>query len=193
VTKQEKGRLIAIVGCMFAGKTEELFRRLVRERYANRECIVFKHQKDVRCPADRIETHDGRTCSAKSAGAAENILNAVLCLDVIGERPIDVVAIDEVQFFEPEILDAIEILLCSGRDVIATGLTTDFRGKPYKHVPALMAVADEICVLTAICMKCGKEANRSQLLAAPPEAGQDKVGGKGMYEARCRDCHEPPA
>ncbi len=188
-----KGRLIAIVGCMFAGKTEELFRRLVRERYANRHVAVFKHAKDIRCPSDRIETHDGRTFPAKPIASAAGIANAMFCSDVVSERSPDVVAIDEVQFFEPDILDAIEVILRLGKDVIATGLTTDFRGKPYKHVPALMAVADEVCVLTAICMRCGKEANRSQLLTEPPTAGQDKVGGAGMYEARCRDCHEPPA
>lgn len=182
-----KGKLIAIVGCMFAGKTEELFRRLVREKYAKKEVVVFKHTKDTRCPPDRIETHDGRSHPAKSVSVPKSVYVAAGML----ER--EVVAIDEIQFFEPEILDVAERLVAEGYTVIATGLTTDFRGKPYKHVPQLMAIADEVCICTAICVKCGKEANRSQLLAAPPDLGEDKVGGKDMYEARCRDCHEPPA
>lgn len=181
-----KGKRIAIVGCMFAGKTEELFRRLTLEKFAERKTVVFKHTKDTRCPPDRIETHDGRAHPATSIADTDLLYSTILA-------GMDVVAIDEVQFFDPDILNVIRALTDAGIDVFATGLTTDFRGQPYKHVPQLMAIADEVTILTAVCMKCKRKgANRTQLLAAPPAEGQDKVGGKGMYEARCRDCHEPP-
>ena len=185
-----RGELIAIVGCMFAGKTEELFRLLVRAKYAKKSVMVFKHTKDDRCFPDRIETHDGRSHPATAISDAQLMYDLVHAAKVAS---VDVVAIDEIQFFEPDVLDAMQALTRSGITVMATGLTTDFRGKPYKHVPQLMAIADEICICTAICVQCGKEANRSQLLVAPPEHGQDKPGGKGMYEARCRDCHRPPS
>jgi thymidine kinase len=185
-----RGKVTAIVGPMFAGKTEELFRRLTRAKYANCRCLVFKHQKDDRCASEFIQTHDGRTHAAQTVSAARQIVDSVRVEELLDP---DVVAIDEVQFFDPDVLDAIEDLAANSIDVIVTGLTTDFRGQPFRHVPALMAIADEICVLTAVCVRCGKDANRSQLLTEPPPDGQEKVGGKGMYEARCRDCHEPPA
>jgi len=182
----KKGVLEAIVGCMSCGKSEELIRRVKRAIIAKQSVIVFKPALDNRTDEVTIASRDGKRCDAIAIDRPSEILERLN-----GDH--QVVGFDEVQFFGPELLPVVNALLERGTRVIVSGLDTDFRGEPFGIVPQLLALADSVTKLTAVCMRCGGIATRSQRLIngqpAPYDAPTILVGGDEAYEARCRDCH----
>ena len=183
------GSLTVITGSMFSGKTEELIRRVRRALYARRSVQVFKHALDTRSEVTEIRSHNGVPHEAKAVSTSEELLEKV-------EATTDVVAVEEAQFFDEGIVEACRRLADSRYDVISTGLDMDFRGEPFGPMPALMAEADEVIKLRAICARCGRDASRSQRLIdgrpAIVSAPIILVGAEESYEARCRHCHEVP-
>lgn len=179
-----------ITGSMFSGKTEELIRRSRRALYARRNVQVFKHALETRPEESEIRSHNGVPHEAIAVSASEELLARI-------ESGTDVVAIEEVQFFDAGIVEVCRELANVGYEVIATGLDMDFRGEPFGPMPALMAEADEVVKLRAICARCGRDASRSQRLIngrpAPATAPTILVGAEESYEARCRHCHEVPS
>ena len=185
------GSLIVITGSMFSGKTEELIRRVRRALYARRRVQVFKPGIDVRTDETLIRSHSGVPHSAISMENSRELYDTVL-----GET--HVVAIEEVQFFDMGIIAVCQKLADRGCQVIAAGLDMDYRGRPFGPMPQLLATADEIIKLRAICTICGAEASRSQRLIngnpAPITAPTVLIGAAETYEARCRKHHiVPPA
>jgi thymidine kinase len=175
-----------ITGSMFSGKTEELIRRLRRAIHARRTVQVFKHALDTRSGITEIRTHNGVLHEAAALSSSGELLEGV-------EPATDVVAVEEAQFFDAGIVDACRRLADSGYEVIAAGLDMDFRGEPFGPMPSLLAEADEVVKLRAICARCGRDASRSQRLIdgkpAPASAPTILVGTQETYEARCRHCH----
>jgi thymidine kinase len=181
------GSLTVITGSMFSGKTEELIRRLRRALYARRSVQTFKHALDDRSDLTQIRSHNGVLHEAVAVSTSGELLENVL-------PATEVVAIEEAQFFDAGIVEACRRLADSGHDVIAAGLDMDFRGRPFGPMPYLLAEADEVVKLRAICARCGRDASRSQRLIdgrpAPASAPTILVGAQESYEARCRHCHE---
>ncbi len=177
------GRIEVICGSMFSGKTEELLRRLKRSLIARQKTQVFKHAIDNRYSADHVQSHDASRLLSIPATTAQDILDRV-------EPNTRVVGIDEAQFFDSAISDVAETLAFRGIRVIVAGLDLDFRGEPFGPMPRLLAVAEQVTKLAAVCMVCGGSAARSQRLV-PSEQERVLVGAKDVYEARCRFCHEP--
>jgi thymidine kinase len=171
---------------MFSGKTEELIRRLRRAVIARQKVQVFKPLIDDRYHEKRVTSHNGLDFDARPVSFASEILNQV-------DPDTTVIAIDEVQFFDADVIDICEELADLGKRVICAGLDTDFRGVPFGPMPDLMARAEEVDKLHAICVVCGEEANRTQrLINGQPAAYDDPivlVGAAEVYEARCRQCH----
>jgi thymidine kinase len=186
---QTAGSLILITGSMFSGKTEELIRRVRCALYAHRSAQVFKHTIDTRSENAEIRSHNGVPHKALAVSTSEELLGKV-------EETTDVVAIEEAQFFDEGIIEVCRRLADAGDEVIAAGLDMDFKGEPFGPVPRLLAEADEVVKLRAICARCGREASRSQRLIdgrpAPVSAPTILIGAKESYEARCRHCHEVP-
>jgi thymidine kinase len=174
---------------MFSGKTEELLRRLRRARIAGQKVQLFKPSIDNRYGVTTVASHDG----AKWEG--EVITHATEILDRLDPDTI-VIAIDEVQFFDDTVVDVCDQLAMQGKRVIVAGLDLDFRAEPFGPMPALMAKAESVRKLHAICMVCGGEASRTQrLINGQPAYYEDPVvliGAAEAYEARCRGCHEVP-
>lgn len=183
------GSLTVVTGSMYAGKTEELIRRSRRALYARRSVEVFKHVVDTRLDGSEVRSHNGVPHEAVAVGSSEELLTQV-------SEETDVVAIEEAQFFDEGIVEACRALADGGYEVIVTGLDMDFRGEPFGPMPRLLAEADEIVKLRAICARCGRDASRSQRLIdgrpAPATAPTILVGASESYEARCRHCHEVP-
>ena len=181
------GSLTVITGSMFSGKSEELIRRIRRTLYAHRSVQVFKHALETRSDLTEIRTHNGVLHEAVAVFTSEDLLERT-------EETTDVVAVEEAQFFDEGIVDACRRLADEGHDVIVAGLDMDFRGQPFGPMPALLAGADEVVKLRAICARCGRDASRSQRLIdgepAPASAPTILVGAQESYEARCRHCHE---
>jgi len=181
------GSLTVITGSMFSGKTEELIRRLRRALYARRSVLVFKHALDTRSDLTEIRSHNGVPHEAIAVSTSGELLEGV-------EPETDVVAVEEAQFFDKGIVDACRLLADAGYGVIVAGLDMDFRGEPFGPMPMLLAEADEVVKLRAICARCGRDASRSQRLIdgkpAPASAPIILVGAQETYEARCRHCHE---
>jgi thymidine kinase len=187
-TTKKKGSLEVIVGCMSSGKSEELIRRLRRASIAKQGTIVFKPAHDVRTDAVTIASRDG-----KKHGAVTVVKTAEILALVTSEHR--VVGLDEAQFFDEGIVAVANALVDRGVRVIVAGLDTDFRGEPFGMIPQLLAIADTVTKLQAVCVRCGETAIRSQITVAPPSAditSPDFVGGDEKYEARCRNCHEVP-
>lgn len=186
MTKHSRGRVELICGSMFSGKTEELIRRLRRAVIARQKVQVFKPLIDDRYHEKRVTSHNGLDFDARPVSFASEILNQV-------DPDTTVIAIDEVQFFDADVIDICEKLADLGKRVICAGLDTDFRGVPFGPMPDLMARAEEVDKLHAICVVCGEEANRTQrLINGQPAAYDDPivlVGAAEVYEARCRQCH----
>lgn len=182
-----RGRVELICGSMFSGKTEELIRRLRRAVIARQQVQVFKPVIDQRYHAEKVTSHNGLHFEAQPVRTAAAILDAL-------DPATTVVAIDEVQFFEEGVVDVCEMLAQQGKRVICAGLDMDFRGVPFGPMPHLMARAEEVSKLHAICVVCGQEASRTQrLIEGVPAAFDDPVvlvGAAEVYEARCRQCHE---
>jgi thymidine kinase len=183
------GSLTVITGSMFSGKTEELIRQVRRARYARRTVQVFKPALDTRTDTLLIRSHSGLEDDALSAATATELRSLV--------RPqTQVVAIEEVQFFDAAITAVCTELADEGRAVIVAGLDMDFRGCPFGPMPALLTQADAVVKLRAICARCGADAARSQRLIDGQPACFDApvilIGAQEHYEARCRHCHEVP-
>jgi thymidine kinase len=179
------GRLHVIAGCMSSGKTGELIRLLSRHRIAGDSVVIYKHAVDSR---------DG--CKARSRLGMEMEAEVVAASCDITGSGFDIVAIEEGQFFDEGLTATVRRLLREGHIVYVTGLAQDFRGEPFGVMPDLLALADEISLLTAICQKCHGVGTRTQRIIdgqpAPWDSPLILVGGADCYEARCPDCHEVP-
>ena len=178
------GWIEVMCGSMFSGKTEELLRRVKRARLARQRVLLFKPRVDNRYDEVKVVSHEGVNADAIPVSNAAELLSLVT-------PDTAVVGIDEVQFFDAGIVAAAETLASRGIRVIAAGLDQDWRGRPFGPVPALMAVAEYVTKLHAVCSRCGGAATRSQRLVAAE--GQLFVGGAAEYEARCRACFVPEA
>lgn len=184
------GRVEVISGVMFSGKSEELLRRIRRAIIAKKRVQVFKSHLERRFgPATRLVSHDGAEFDAVPIRAGRELRQLVY-------PETDVVGIDEVQFLEDDIVDVAQWLAGRRVRVIVAGTDMDFRGHPFGPMGELMAIAEVVDKLQAICVKCGGPATRNQRLIdgepAPPEAPLIHVGGAETYEARCRRCHDVP-
>ena len=184
---KRSGSLEVICGCMYSGKTEELIRRVRREQIAKRRIQVFKSHLDTRYSLEAIITHDGKEIEAKQVP-----LSSSRRLEEMIDRQAEVVAIDEIQFFDMGIVSLCDDLANSGVRVIVAGLDLDFRGEPFPGpIQALMAKADKIDKLTAVCVECGESATRSQRLLNGEPAKWDEavlvVGAREFYVAVCRN------
>ena len=182
-----EGWIEVICGCMFAGKTEELIRRINVLSYARKNILVFKPKIDDRYSTTEIASHAGSKVPCIVISEAKEILNHV-------NYDTDVVAIDEVQFFDEDVVDICEYLADSGLRVLVAGLDKDFRGEPFGVLPDLLTRAEFVTKLTAVCAKCGAPATRTQrIINGKPASFNDPivlVGAKEAYEPRCRHCHE---
>ncbi len=187
--QHEGGWVEVICGSMFSGKTEELIRRVRRAQIARQKVQVFKPSLDDRYALEKVTSHNGMNLDATTVTKAEEILDLV-------EPDTAVVAIDEVQFFDWTIAEVCNTLADEGKRVIVTGLDMDFRGEPFGPMPLLMAEAERVDKLSAICVVCGAPASRTQRLIDGQPASYDDpvimVGASEVYEARCRHCHEVP-
>jgi thymidine kinase len=184
------GWIEVIAGVMFSGKSEELLRRVRRATIARKRVQLFKsHLDDRYAGLYTVASHDGRTAEAIPVDSSRQI---AMRLDPAAQ----VVAIDEVQFLDDGIVPLASSLAERGRRVVLAGLDTDFRGEPFGAMPQLMAVAEVVTKLHAICVLCGSPASRTQRLIdgrpAPYDSPTIMVGGRESYEARCRACHNVP-
>lgn len=175
---RKRGSIEVIAGSMFSGKTEELIRRLKRAKLANQQVEIFKPKIDVRYSNREVVSHDARTIQSTPVETASSIL--LLTSDV------EVVGIDEAQFFDEALVDVCNKLADNGVRVIVAGLDMDFKGIPFGPMPGLLAIAEEVTKVHAICMRCGSLASYSFRLA-----DSDKkvlLGEKDNYEPLCREC-----
>jgi thymidine kinase len=174
---------------MFSGKTDELIRRLVRATIAKQKVQVFKPSIDIRYAVEKIASHAGSQYDAVPVPSAAEIINKI-------EAGTTVVGIDEAQFFDPQVAETAQQLADRGIRVIVAGLDMDFRGEPFGPMPQILAKAERVDKLHAICMVCGDEASRTQRLVNGSPARYDDpvviVGASELYEARCRAHHEVP-
>ncbi len=184
-----RGHVELICGSMFSGKSEELIRRVRRAQIARQNVMVFSNQIDARYGEALVASHSGANVSARPIQRAAEIWQH-------WDESVNVVAIDEAQFFDWEITEVVAQLAQRGVRVIVAGLDTDFRGEPFGPMPILMAQAEEVTKLNAICMVCGGPASRTQRLVNGAPAAYDDplvvVGANEMYEARCRHHHQVP-
>lgn len=180
-----QARLQVVAGPMFAGKSEELMRRVRRARIAGLSVDVVSHALDDRRGEGQVSSHSGLSVPSRSAPDVEALVASVQ------GRGLDLVAIDEAQFFGPGLIDAVDALVAEGVDVVVSGLCVTFDGRPFEPLPALMAIAEDVLKLTAVCAVCGEDAAFHQRLAAdgggdPLNPTSDQVGGIESYQARCR-------
>ena len=187
--KHHTGSLEVITGSMFSGKTDELIRRLRRATIAKQKVQVFKPTIDVRYAVEKVTSHAGSDFAAIPVKSAVEIPPQV-------DKDTTVVAIDEAQFFDMDIVEVVRELAQHGIRVLVAGLDTDFRGEPFGPMPTLIAQAEQVDKLQAICMVCGEPASRTQRLVNGKPARHDDpvviVGASELYEARCRLHHEVP-
>ncbi|MBF8983743.1 thymidine kinase [Lutibacter sp. B2] len=185
----EHGWIEMVVGPMYSGKSEELIRRIKRAQIAKQNILVFKPMIDNRYSIEKVVSHSGMNEEAIRIEKARDILKYI-------ESDTEVIAIDEVQFFDDEIIDILKKLADQGLRVIAAGLDTDFRGVPFGPTPNLLAIAEFVDKITAICMVCGQPAHWTQRLINGKPANFTEptilVGEKESYEARCRLHHKVP-
>ena len=174
-----RGWIEVICGSMFSGKTEELIRRLRRARIANLRVGIFKPFTDDRYHPENIVSHDDNSILSIPVPNAKAILDEVSTVDVVG--------IDEAQFFDESLPEVCDILASKGTRVIIAGLDMDYQGKPFGQMPALLSKAEYITKLHAICMQCGNIANYSYRKSGVAE--QLLIGNKDLYEPRCRICY----
>ncbi len=181
VNVKPTGWIEVICGSMFSGKTEELIRRIRRAEYAKQNVIVFKPVLDNRYDETNIVSHSQMKAPSIPINHAEEIRSYIT-------EDMEVVAIDEAQFFDASIIDVCNELANKGKRVIVAGLDQDYRGIPFGFMPQLMAIAEYVTKNLAICLRCGNPANRTQRTVHSDE--QILVGSTEAYEARCRNCHE---
>lgn len=179
ISGERRGFIEVICGSMFSGKTEELIRRLKRVRIANLKAEIFKPKLDIRFDAQSIVSHDENAIISTPIDNSQTIL--LLASDV------DVVGIDEAQFFDDQLPDVCDQLALRGIRVIIAGLDMDYTGKPFGQMPNLLAKADYVTKLHAICVKCGNIANYSYRKSSI--GSQVLLGEKDLYEPRCRKCY----
>lgn len=177
------GWIEVVCGSMFSGKTEELIRRLRRAKIAKQRVEIFKPSVDVRYSEEEVVSHDENAIASTPVHTASQILLMGAGADVIG--------IDEAQFFDATLVEVVEELARQGKRVIIAGLDQDYLGRPFEPLPALMAVAEYVTKLHAVCVMCGAPANHSQRLVQGDE--QVLLGAKEVYEPRCRRCFKPEA
>jgi thymidine kinase len=186
---KQSGWLEVICGSMFSGKSEELIRRVRRAQFAKQQVKVFKPIIDNRYSDDEVVSHNGTSVIAQPVQTAKEILQHVTA-------EIDVIAVDEVQFFDDEIVEVVTALADRGHRVIVAGLDQDFRGEPFGPVPTLIAIAELVTKLQAVCAVCGSPASRTQRLINGKAASYNDpiilVGASESYEPRCRHHHEVP-
>ncbi|MEK6580010.1 MAG: thymidine kinase [Bdellovibrionota bacterium] len=180
------GSIEVVCGSMFSGKTEELLRRIKRAQISRLKVQVFKPQLDVRFSADHVQSHDSNRVLSIPVLNAREILN---CIDDATR----VVGIDEAQFFDDAVVEVAQKLAYRGIRVIIAGLDMDFRAEPFGPMPKLLAIAEQVTKLSAVCMVCGGAASRSQRIMGEvgPQAEKIALGANESYEPRCRFCHEP--
>lgn len=180
-------QLEVICGPMFSGKSEELIRRLRRAKIARQRVATFKHALDNRHMVECVVSHNGTSMEAHPIGNEEKIL------EISKQHQITVVGIDEAQFFSPALVPIVCQLLEQGCRVIIAGLDRDFRGLPFGSMPILLAIADKITKLQAICTECGTDAPLTQRLVNNQPAKHDDpiilIGAQESYQARCRQCY----
>ncbi len=176
----KKGWVEVICGSMFSGKTEELIRRMRRAQFANQRVEIFKPRIDVRYSAEDVVSHDANSIRSTPVESPQNIL--LLSSDV------EVIGIDEAQFFDSSIVDVCRQLANSGVRVIVAGLDMDFLGQPFGPMPQLMATAEYVTKVHAICVRCGNLAHHSHRLSA--DESQVLLGEKDTYEPICRHCFD---
>lgn len=190
-TETREGWIEVISGVMFSGKSEELLRRVRRAIIARKKVQVFKSHLDDRYSGiQQITSHDGQAVPAHPVSGSLEIAERI-------DPDAEVIAIDEVQFLDDGVLRVVNALADRGVRVILAGTDMDFRGRPFGPVGDLLAIAERIDKLHAICVVCGERATRNQRLIegkpAPAEGPTIQVGGMESYEARCRSCHEVPS
>ncbi len=188
---QQDGWIEVISGVMFSGKSEELLRRVRRALIAQKRVQVFKsHLDDRYSGVFSVSSHDGHKADALPVSNSVQIAQAI-------HEDTEVVAVDEAQFLDKGIIRVVNALADRGVRVIVSGTDMDFRGEPFGPIPQLLAIAEKVDKLHAICVQCGDLATRNQRLIdgrpAPAEGPTIQVGGSESYEARCRKCHEVPA
>lgn len=183
----KEGWIEVITGGMFAGKTEELIRRIKRIQYAKKNLLVFKASVDDRYSVADVVSHNGHSVKSIPVSNAKDILSYIT-------KDNEVVAIDEVQFFDNDIVELVDALADNGIRVIVAGLDRDFRGEPFGMMPELLTKAEFVTKLTAICNVCGAPATRTQRLVNGEAASYYDpivlVGAQEAYEPRCRHCHD---
>jgi thymidine kinase len=179
ISGERRGSIEVICGSMFSGKTEELIRRLKRARIANLRVEIFKPKMDLRYDAQKIVSHDENAILSTPIDNSQTILLLATGMDVVG--------IDEAQFFDDQLPEVVDQLAFRGTRVIVAGLDMDYTGKPFGQIPNLLAKADFITKLHAICVRCGHIANYSYRKAV--HDSQILLGEKNLYEPRCRKCY----
>lgn len=182
VLKQHTGWIEVICGSMFSGKTEELIRRMRRAQIARQKIELFKPKIDTRYSEVEIVSHDMQKISSHVINRPKQILDLSLEAQVVG--------IDEAQFFDRSLVKTCQTLANMGKRVIVAGLDQDFRGKPFEPIPELLAIAEYITKTHAICVICGNPANHTQRIS--DDEKKVVIGASDVYEARCRNCFEPP-
>lgn len=180
---RSQGQLEVITGAMFSGKSEELLRRLRRALIAGQRIQVFKPAVDTRSSTDRVVTRDQREVEATSVPDSVEMRRLL-------DREAEVVAVDEAQFFDEGLVPLVEELADRGTRVIVAGLDLDFRRRPFGPMPLLLALAETVDKVHAVCIQCGGEAQYSQRIAGGTD--QVQVGDTEAYEARCRACYVTP-
>ena len=181
-TPRDAGWIEVICGSMFSGKTEELIRRIRRAQIAKMDTIIFKPKIDNRYSPEHIVSHNQMKLNSKIVETSDEILTQ--------SQKAEVVAIDEAQFFDDDIVEICKILAKQKKRVIVAGLDTDYRGEPFGPMPNLICEADYVDKLRAICVKCGNPATYTQRTSKNSE--RVVIGETDIYEARCRNCYEPP-
>ena len=176
---KKAGSIEVICGSMFSGKTEELIRRMKRAQFAKQKVEIYKPCIDVRYSEDKVVSHDSHSIPSIPIDSPARMLEL--------SNDVEVVGIDEAQFFDETLVETVQTLANKGIRVIVAGLDTDFLGKPFGPMPALMAVAEDIQKVHAICVKCGSPANHSHRLAKSSELVV--LGETDIYEPLCRHCY----
>lgn len=186
---KQSGWIELICGSMFSGKSEELIKRVNRAQYAKQQMAVFKPILDDRYAKEAVVSHNGNSVIAKPIERSTEIFDLI-------EPSIDIIAIDEVQFFDEKIIEVAQHLANEGYRVILAGLDQDFRGEPFGPMPILLSLAESVTKLQAVCAVCGLPSSRTQRLINGKPALYDEpvilVGASESYEPRCRHHHEVP-
>ncbi|NQV73738.1 thymidine kinase [bacterium] len=177
---RKTGWIEVVCGSMFSGKTEELIRRIKRAKIAKQRTEVFKPAMDTRFSHNDVVSHDESSAQSTPVAAASQIL--LLAMDA------QVVGIDEAQFFDADLVEVCKELAAAGKRVIVAGLDQDYLGQPFEPIPSVMAIAEFVTKLHAICVVCGAPANHSQRLVK--SEGRVLIGATESYEPRCRECFD---